>query len=86
MLNPVRDKNSRHVPGGRRDDNCDRGLIHKIAEGKTSYESKSDKKKAVSKQAVPKQPSYSIPETPHTAASSLSQVPGMFFVLQTTPH
>ena len=85
MLNPVRDKNSRHVPGGRRDDNCDRGLIHKIAEGKTSYESKSDKKKAVSKQAVPKQP-YSIPETPHTAASSLSQVPGMFFVLQTTPH
>ena len=26
MLNPMRNKNSRHVPGGRRDDTCDHGL------------------------------------------------------------
>ena len=37
MLNPMRDKHLRHVPGGR-DDTCDHGLSRRSLEGKTSYE------------------------------------------------
>ena len=39
MLNPMRDKKLRHVPGGRRDDTCDHGLLSRRSLGyKTSYE------------------------------------------------
>ena len=39
MLNPMRDKSWRHVPGGRRDDTCDHGLSRRsLRVNKTSYE------------------------------------------------
>ena len=38
ILNPMRENNSRHVPGGRRGDTCDKRLVQNIDEGKTSNE------------------------------------------------
>ena len=47
MLNPIRDKNWRHVPAGRRDDTCDPGLSRRsLRENllRVELESKSDDK------------------------------------------
>ena len=58
-VNPMRDKNGRHVPGGRRDDTCDHGLSRRRPLGAknppTSYklESESDYYTKKKKKVIP---------------------------------